>query len=290
MDINNTPSGILNYYKEAQTVDLLPNDVVCDLVRKAKTGDITARNRVIRHNLKLVMAMAMRSQHTSILDIEDRIQWGNLGLLHAVEKYDPDMVNPETGKPFQFSTYATWWIKQSMDREGKNTQSTIRLPIHVTRSMAAVKRIQRKLYLRGIHDPKPSDYAEYFDEDFTPKDLRTFELVPYTYSENILATVDAEEVSSIFDTVEDESLMTLEDTVDRELLKTAISQCLDSLNDSERTVIMLRFGLGEDCNELTLDDVGKILERTRERVRQIQVKAISKMKIQLLRILKQRVY
>lgn len=258
------------YLSEIGYSPLLSADEEVYFARLALKGDEAARKRMIESNLRLVVKISRRYLNRG-LTLLDLIEEGNLGLIRAVEKFDPE-------RGFRFSTYATWWIRQTIERAIMNQTRTIRLPIHVVKELNVYLRAARELTQQLDHEPSPEEIAEMLDR-------------PVADVQKMLAL--NEKVSSIDSPVggvdNDKSLVeVLADTQhsgpedERQVgdVKQNIEQLLDELNDKQREVIARRFGL-RGYEPSTLEDVGAEIGLTRERVRQIQVEALRKLRVLL---------
>ena len=254
------------YLSEIGFTPLLTAQEEVDFARRAQAGDETARRRMIESNLRLVVKIARRYMNHG-LALLDLIEEGNLGLIRAVEKFDPD-------KGFRFSTYATWWIRQTMERALMNQVRTVRLPIHVVKEINVYLRAARKLAQTLNREPNSEDVAELLDRPLESV-KRMFGLNERTTSVDTPAGGEAER--PLLDTLPDEhnldpSLL-LQDTD----LKEHIDAWLQQLTEKQRVVMELRFGLN-DREAATLEDVGEQLGVTRERVRQIQIEALKRLR------------
>lgn len=271
---------VTKYLEEIGNYKLLPREVIVELIREAQKGNNKSKQIVVNHNLRLVISIVnkMRNSYISV-PMEDKIQFGNLGLLHAIDKYDPDKINPVNGQPYAFSTYATWWIRQSIDRECLNTGREIRVPIHILKTYPAFKRVEQHLHRMGIHNPTDKDFEPYFSEDFGSKQYSSYINLPNTTSASMHN--DSDDDGFIYDFMPDENSDILGKLVNSDL-KAALSKLLMDLTEKERSIIQHRFGLDDNAAE-TLEEVGDRLGITRERVRQIQVNALKKLKLALTR-------
>lgn len=250
------------YLGEIGFSPLLSAEEEVHFARLALKGDPVARKRMIESNLRLVVKIARRYLNRG-LPLLDLIEEGNLGLMKSVEKFDPD-------RGFRFSTYATWWIRQTIERAIMNQTRTIRLPIHVVKELNVYLRAARQLTQKLDHEPSPEEIAEMVDrplEDVQKllglNDKVTSVDTPMPYDEN----------RSLLDTLADENSFNPADLLTDENLRLHIEQLLDQLTDNQQQVIARRFGL-RGFEKATLEDVGKEIDLTRERVRQIQVEAL----------------
>ncbi len=254
------------YLNEIGFSALLTAEEEVDLARRAQKGDQLARKRMIEANLRLVVKIARRYMNRG-LALLDLIEEGNLGLIRAVEKFDPD-------RGFRFSTYATWWIKQTIDRALMNQTRTIRLPIHVVKEINTYLRAARSLSQHLDREPTPEDVAAALSKPLDEV-KRMMSLNERVTSVDTPRTPDSEK--SLLDTIPDEqnadpSLILQEADVTRH-----IDLWLSQLNDKQRVVLERRFGLdGEEV--ATLEQVGEEIGITRERVRQIQLEALKRLR------------
>ena len=250
------------YMQEIRHYPLLNGDEEKAPGRKVQAGDLAARNRLIECNLRLVISIARRYQNQGVA-LMDLIEEGNLGLLRAVEKFDPE-------RGFRFSTYATWWIRQSVDRAVMSQARTVRLPIHILREMRQFMRASRELSQNTGHEPTAKEIASVLDSSEKEVSRVMGLSEPLT---SIELPVGKGSTQTIADLIEDESLHKQDEILLEEEIYTHLSEWLDGLNERERKIIICRFGLNEN-EEMTLDALGDEMNITRERVRQIQVGAL----------------
>lgn len=254
------------YLKEIGRIPLLTFDQEVDLAKRLEAGDISAREKLISSNLRLVVSIAKKyvGRGMSLLDL---IQEGNQGLIRAVEKYD-------WKKGFKFSTYATWWIRQAITRAIADQARTIRIPVHMVENINRFMRAQRKLMQELGRQPTPEEIAKILEIE--PDKAR--EIIKISQQPTSLDTpVGDEEDSYLGDFIYDVTAPTLFDTASRGLLKEQLNQVLSTLSDREKRVIEERFGL-RDGKPKTLEEVGRMFAVTRERIRQIEAKALRKLR------------
>ncbi len=254
------------YLKEIGSIPLLTPEEEVYLAQRIEQGDQNAKKELIESNLRLVVSIAKKyvGRGMSFLDL---IQEGNLGLMKAVDKFDYRMGN-------KFSTYATWWIRQAITRGIADNGKTIRIPVHMVETINRTLRVSRSLLQELGREPTTKEIA---DKMGLPE-KRVEEILKTSREPVSLDTpIGEEEDSQLGDFIPDESSMSLVDVVSRTMLKTELEQAMKSLSDRERDVLRLRFGLDDD-RPRTLEEVGKMFHVTRERVRQIEAKALRKMK------------
>ena len=261
-----TEDPVRMYLKEIGTVPLLTAEEEYYLAMKKQAGDEYAKQRLIEANLRLVVSIAKRytGRGMSFLDL---VQEGNLGLIKGVEKFDPE-------KGFKLSTYATWWIRQSVTRALADQARTIRVPVHMVETINKMSKMQRKLTLELGYEPSVKELAEHLD--MTEEKVQ--EIMQIAREPASLETpIGEEDDSNLGDFVADANVLSPEGNVESVMLREHIDSLLDDLKERERQVIVLRFGL-EDGHPRTLEEVGKEFNVTRERIRQIEAKALRKLR------------
>lgn len=254
------------YLKEIGSVDLLTADEEIELAKRMAAGDEYAKEKLVEANLRLVVSIAKKYKGRGMTFL-DLIQEGNLGLIKGVEKFDHT-------KGYKLSTYSTWWIRQSITRALSDFGKTIRIPVHMVETINKVAKVQRQMTIELGYDPKPHQLAERLDM----KESKIIEILQMSKEPSSLDTpIGEEEDSTLGDFVADENARTPEKALESEMLKEHIFDLLDDLTDREKEVILLRFGL-KDGTARTLEDVGKKFNVTRERIRQIEAKALKKLR------------
>ncbi|AIM15635.1 RNA polymerase sigma factor RpoD [Neobacillus sp.] len=254
------------YLKEIGRVDLLSAEEEIELAHRIEQGDEEAKRRLAEANLRLVVSIAKRYVGRGMLFL-DLIQEGNMGLIKAVEKFD-------YRKGFKFSTYATWWIRQAITRAIADQARTIRIPVHMVETINKLIRVQRQLLQDLGREPTPEEIAE--DMDLTPDKVR--EILKIAQEPVSLETpIGEEDDSHLGDFIEDQDATSPSEHAAYELLKEQLEDVLDTLTDREENVLRLRFGL-DDGRTRTLEEVGKVFGVTRERIRQIEAKALRKLR------------
>ena len=254
------------YLKEIGKIPLLKPHEEVELARRMHEGDELAKQRLVEANLRLVVSIAKRYVGRGMLFL-DLIQEGNLGLIKAVEKFD-------YVKGFKFSTYATWWIRQAITRAIADQARTIRIPVHMVETINKLIRVSRQLLQELGRDPKPEEIAK--EMDMTEDKVR--EIMKIAQDPVSLETpIGEEEDSHLGDFIPDDDAPAPAEAAAYSLLKEQIEDVLGSLNEREQKVLKLRFGL-EDGRARTLEEVGKEFNVTRERIRQIEAKALRKLR------------
>ncbi|MCA0970054.1 RNA polymerase sigma factor RpoD [Halobacillus litoralis] len=254
------------YLKEIGRVNLLSAKDEISLAQRIENGDEEAKRDLAEANLRLVVSIAKRYVGRGMLFL-DLIQEGNMGLIKAVEKFD-------YRKGYKFSTYATWWIRQAITRAIADQARTIRIPVHMVETINKLIRVQRQLLQDLGREPTPEEIAQ--DMELTPDKVR--EILKIAQEPVSLETpIGEEDDSHLGDFIEDQEATSPSDHAAYELLKEQLEDVLDTLTDREENVLRLRFGL-DDGRTRTLEEVGKVFGVTRERIRQIEAKALRKLR------------
>lgn len=255
------------YLREIGKIPLLNAEEELALAQKVVAGDKRAKDKMAEANMRLVVSIAKRYVGRG-LDLLDLIQEGNTGLLRAVEKFDPD-------KGFKFSTYATWWIRQAITRAIADQARTIRIPVHMVETINKLLRTQRRLTQDLNREPTNEEIAEAMELDV--EKVEHIMKIKQDISSLDASVRDDEEDSVLQDFIEDEDTVTPEESATGQLLKEQVKDLLGSLSEREQKILRLRFGL-EDGKQHTLEEVGQEFSVTRERIRQIEAKALAKLK------------
>ena len=254
------------YLKEIGKVSLLTADEEIELAKRMEQGDEDAKKRLAEANLRLVVSIAKRYVGRGMLFL-DLIQEGNLGLIKAVEKFD-------YRKGYKFSTYATWWIRQAITRAIADQARTIRIPVHMVETINKLIRVSRQLLQELGREPTPEEIAEEMDMNVD----RVREILKISQEPVSLETpIGEEEDSHLGDFIQDDNVPVPADAAAFTLLKEQLVEVLSTLTDREQKVLRLRFGL-DDGRARTLEEVGKEFNVTRERIRQIEAKALRKLR------------
>ena len=254
------------YLKDIGRVPLLSADDEIELARKMQEGDEEAKKKLSEANLRLVVSIAKRYVGRGMLFL-DLIQEGNLGLMKAVEKFDYQ-------KDFKFSTYATWWIRQAITRAIADQARTIRIPVHMVETINKLTRVSRILLQKYGREPTPAEIAR----EMNVSEERVREIQKIAQDPVSLETpIGEEEDSHLGDFIEDDRAVTPSDSVSSTMLKETLLSVLNSLTPREEKVLRLRYGV-DDGRPRTLEEVGKEFNVTRERIRQIEAKALRKLR------------
>ena len=254
------------YLKEIGTVPLLTPEEELELAKRNAEGDQKAKERLIEANLRLVVSIAKRYTGRG-MSFPDLVQEGNLGLIKGVEKFDYT-------RGYKLSTYATWWIRQSVTRALADQARTIRVPVHMVETINKMSKMQRKLTLELGYEPSIPELAKALDMP----EGKVMEIMQIAREPASLETpIGEEDDSNLGDFVADSNVLTPEDNVESVMLREHIDALLADLKERERQVIVLRFGL-EDGHPRTLEEVGREFKVTRERIRQIEAKALRKLR------------
>jgi RNA polymerase primary sigma factor len=254
------------YLKEIGRVPLLSAAEEIELAKLIEEGDEEAKRRLAEANLRLVVSIAKRYVGRGMLFL-DLIQEGNLGLIKAVEKFD-------YRKGYKFSTYATWWIRQAITRAIADQARTIRIPVHMVETINKLIRISRQLLQELGREPSAEEIAE--EMDMTPDKVREIQKIAQE-PVSLETPIGEEDDSHLGDFIPDDEALAPADAAAYELLKEQLEDVLDTLTEREENVLRLRFGL-DDGRTRTLEEVGKVFGVTRERIRQIEAKALRKLR------------
>jgi RNA polymerase primary sigma factor len=255
------------YLREIGKIPLLNAEEELALAQRVKAGDKIAKDKMAEANMRLVVSIAKRYVGRG-LDLLDLIQEGNTGLLRAVEKFDPD-------KGFKFSTYATWWIRQAITRAIADQARTIRIPVHMVETINKLLRTQRRLTQDLNREPTNDEIAK--EMEIEVDKVEHIMKIKQDISSLDASIRDDEEDSVLSDFIEDEDTISPEESATNQLLKEQVKDVLSALTEREQKIIKLRFGL-EDGKQHTLEEVGQEFSVTRERIRQIEAKALAKLR------------
>ena len=273
---NNTPvyldddvadDSVRLYLREIGKIPLLNAEEELALAQRVVSGDKKAKDQMAEANMRLVVSIAKRYVGRG-LDLLDLIQEGNTGLLRAVEKFDPD-------KGFKFSTYATWWIRQAITRAIADQARTIRIPVHMVETINKLLRTQRRLTQELNREPSNEEIAKAMEIDVDK--VEHIMKIKQDISSLDASIRDDEEDSVLADFIEDEDTVSPEESATGQLLKEQVKDMLAALTEREQKILKLRFGL-EDGKSHTLEEVGQEFSVTRERIRQIEAKALAKLR------------
>jgi RNA polymerase primary sigma factor len=255
------------FLREIGQIPLLSAEEELALAKRVVAGDKDAKDKMAVANLRLVVSIAKRYVGRG-LDLLDLIQEGNTGLLRAVEKFDPD-------KGFKFSTYATWWIRQAITRAIADQARTIRIPVHMVETINKLLRTQRRLTQELNREPTNEEIAQAMEIDVDK--VEHIMKIKQDISSLDANIRDDEEESVLADFIEDEDTISPEESATNQLLKEQVKDMLSALTEREQKILKLRFGL-EDGKQHTLEEVGQEFSVTRERIRQIEAKALAKLR------------
>jgi RNA polymerase primary sigma factor len=255
------------YLREIGKIPLLTAEEELALAKRVKSGEKRAKDQMAEANMRLVVSIAKRYVGRG-LDLLDLIQEGNTGLLRAVEKFDPD-------RGFKFSTYATWWIRQAITRAIADQARTIRIPVHMVETINKLLRTQRRLTQELNREPTNEEIAAAMEMDVDK--VEHIMKIKQDISSLDASVRDDEEDSVLGDFIEDEEAKTPTESASEQLLKEQVKQILGTLTEREQKILKLRFGL-EDGKSHTLEEVGQEFSVTRERIRQIEAKALAKLR------------
>ena len=258
------------YLREIGKIPLLSNDEEMELAKRVLEGDRRAKDRMAEANMRLVVSIAKRYSGRG-MDLLDLIQEGNTGLLRAVDKFNPE-------KGFKFSTYATWWIRQAITRAIADQARTIRIPVHMVEAINKLMRTQRKMTQELNREPSNEELAKAMDMDVEKiEHIMKIKQDITSLDAGIGRDGDEGEDSTLGDFIEDEDTATPEESASMQLLKEKVREALSSLSDRERKILEMRFGLNGTKSH-TLEEVGLEFAVTRERIRQIEAKALMKLR------------
>ncbi|HZM64256.1 MAG TPA: RNA polymerase sigma factor RpoD [Candidatus Saccharimonadales bacterium] len=255
------------YLREIGKIPLLNAEEELALAKRVVAGDKDAKDKMAEANMRLVVSIAKRYVGRG-LDLLDLIQEGNTGLLRAVEKFDPD-------KGFKFSTYATWWIRQAITRAIADQARTIRIPVHMVETINKLLRTQRRLTQELNREPSNEEIAAAMEIEVDK--VEHIMKIKQDISSLDASIRDDEEESVLADFIEDEDTISPEESATGQLLKEQVKDMLSALTEREQKILKLRFGL-EDGKQHTLEEVGQEFSVTRERIRQIEAKALAKLR------------
>ena len=257
---------IKTYLNEINQYKLLTKEEEIKLAKAIKNGDIEAKNKLINHNLRLVVFIAKRYMGYGLTFL-DLVQEGNLGLIKAVDKFDES-------KNFKFSTYATYWIRQSISRAIKSQVRNVRIPVHIIELMNNIRKVEQNFQQTYKREPELDEIANKLNIS-VKKVAEALNWVKDATSLDI--PIGEEDNITIGSFIEDESIKNMFDTIENNDCMIAIKDILNTLTDREKIIIMRRFGLEQDRTE-TLDEIGKDLNISKERVRQIEIAALKKLR------------
>ena len=263
------PNNDLNLYtKKVYVISSLTSEQELDIALRAKNGDKDAKKILVQSNLKLVITIARKVIHVSKIPMIDLIQEGNLGLMVAVEKFNPSL-------GYRFATYATWWIKQAMFKAISEQSYCMKIPVYIQETLSKFSKLKREMERAYNCQVSNKDVAEKMNLE--PEKIDMY-LSAYSTTVSIEGSVEAKNGSEIHveDILEDRNVK-LEENIEYEELKNEITKVVSTLKEREQTVIKMRFGI-DDCVKTTLEDIGKMYGVTKECIRQTEKKALNKLK------------
>ena len=266
--ITSNSSELGDYLRKVNAIKSLDVKEEKEVALKAKNGDLEAKKVLVQSNLKLVLAIARKAIHVSKLPLVDLIQEGNLGLMVAVEKF-----NPELG--YRFSTYATWWIKQAMFKAISEQSYCMKIPVYIQETLSKFSKVKSEMEKAYNTQVTTQDVAKKMNIE--PEKIDTY-LSAYTSTVSIEGSFDANNGSelAVADVIAD-TKTNVEENIEYEELKKEIANVVSTLKDREQTVIKMRFGL-EDCAKTTLEEIGKLFGVTKECIRQTEARALNKLR------------
>jgi len=269
IDVSNISSdSVQMYLREIGKVPLLTAEEEVELAKRIEQGDVEARKRLAEANLRLVVSIAKKYTGRKNLSLLDLIQEGNMGLFRAVEKFD-------YRRGYKFSTYGTWWIRQAITRALADQSRTIRIPVHMVETINKFSQVQRRLLQDLGRDPLPEEIAS--EMELPVEKVRHIMRISQETVSIDASVGDDEEDSALKNFIEDEEAVTPQQAAGREILQEHVVEILSDLTPREQKILEMRFGL-EDGMSHTLEEVGREFDVTRERIRQIEAKALEKIR------------